>query len=79
MRKSIRPALARVTHRFRERVCPRIHVALRCRDVRVTSQHLKFVHRDAIVGETRQGLMAKVVPVQVDLPKCFTLQSPVTT
>ena len=79
MRVSIRTALARLAHRFRERVRPSIHVALRRRDVRVTCQHLEFVHWNAIVGETRQGLVAQVVPVQVDPPKCLRLQSPLTT
>jgi hypothetical protein len=78
LRESIDAALARLPHRFRQRVRSRVHVALRCSDIRVTGEHLQFVHRNSLVGETRQRLVSQVVPVQVDLPKRLSFESPLS-
>jgi hypothetical protein len=59
-------ALTGVPHRFGERTCPRVHVSLRRYDVRVTGEHLQFMHRDAIIRETRERIVTKIVPVKVD-------------
>jgi len=76
LRESIHAALARLPNRFRQRVRSRVHVALCRGDIRVTGEHLQFVHRNSLVGEARQRLVSQVVPVQVDLPKRLSFESP---
>ena len=64
---SVRASLSRLSHRFRQRVRASVHVSLRRRDVRVTGEYLQFMHRDAIIRETPERLVAQIVSVKVDL------------